>query len=120
MLGSNNNAEQNIDFAIERLSEYYEIVSISTCSVSSPVGKHYKADFCNEAVKLLSDETAEDTKANFKQIETELGRSPESKKTGIVPIDIDLIFWNETLVHNDYERFDFVRKCVDEIKESII
>jgi len=116
ILGSNYNANQHIDLAKEKLSEYYEIVSSSTCCVSSPVGKHYKDVFYNEAVKLLSDETAEETRANFKQIEIDLGRSPESKKSGIVPIDIDLIFWNEVLVHTDYERFEFVRKCIDEIK----
>lgn len=116
MLGSNFNTEQNINLAKEKISEYYEIVSVSSRIITLPFGKQYKSDFQNEAVKLLSDETAEDTKATLKQIETELGRTPESKKQGIIPIDIDLIFWNETQMHADYDRFDFVRKCVNEIK----
>jgi len=27
-----------------------------------------------------------------------------------------LIFWNDNLMRNDYNRFPFVKKCVDEIK----
>ncbi len=117
MLGSNTNAEQNIDLAKEKISEFYEIISVSSPLITKPHGKHYLSDFRNEAVKLLSDETAEETKATFKQIEIDMGRTPENKKQGNMPIDIDLIYWNETIVNNDYERFDFVRKCTNEILE---
>jgi 2-amino-4-hydroxy-6-hydroxymethyldihydropteridine diphosphokinase len=115
MLGSNTNAEQNIDLAKEKISEFYEIVSVSSPLITKPHGKHYKSDFRNEAIKLLSDETAEETKATFKQIEIELGRTPENKKQGVMPIDIDLIYWNGTVLNQDYERFDFVKQCTDEI-----
>jgi 2-amino-4-hydroxy-6-hydroxymethyldihydropteridine diphosphokinase len=116
MLGSNTNPEQNIDLAKDRISEYYEILTNSSRINTTPQGKHYKYDFSNEAIKVLSDETADETRATFKLIEIELGRTIESKKQGIIPIDIDLIYWNEALIHPDYERFEFVRKCVDEIK----
>lgn len=115
MLGSNTNAEENIDLAKEKISEFYEIVSVSSALITKPHGKHYQADFRNEAVKLLSDETAEETKATFKQIEIELGRTPENKKQGNMPIDIDMIYWNEAVVSKDYDHFDFVKKCTDEI-----
>jgi 7,8-dihydro-6-hydroxymethylpterin-pyrophosphokinase len=115
MLGSNYNAEQNIDSAKEKIAEFYEIIAFSSRIVSKPHGQHYKNKFCNEAIKILSDDTAEETKMTFKQIEIDLGRTSESKRTGNIPIDIDTIYWNETIVHADYERFDFVRKCVDEI-----
>lgn len=115
MLGSNSNPDQHIDLAKEKISEYFEIIANSSRITTQPIGKHYKSMFSNEAIKILSDETAEETKATLKQIEEELGRTPESKKQGIIPIDIDLIRWNESIFHKDYERFDFVRKCVDEI-----
>ena len=117
LLGSNTNAEQNIEFAKEKISEFYEISAISSRLVTKPIGNHYKSDFNNEAIKILSDEPAEETKATLKQIEIDLGRTPESKSLGIIPIDIDIIYWNETIVHRDYDRFDFVRKCVDEIND---
>lgn len=115
MLGSNINPEENIELAKEKLSEYFEFVSHSNQYKTKPVGKNYQSDFHNEALKLLSEETAEETKDIFKQIEKEMGRTPESKTNGLIPIDIDLIFWNQKQVHDDYSRFDFVKSCVDEI-----
>ena len=83
---------------------------------TKPHGKHYISNFQNLALKILSEETAEETKLIFKDIEKEMGRSPESKTKGAIPIDIDLIFWNDNLLHRDYERFEFVKKCIDELK----
>lgn len=116
LLGSNSNPDQNLETAKEKLSEFFELVSQSSRIITKPVGENYKNDFYNEAVKLLSVDTAEETKILFKQIEKDLGRTHESKKLGIIPIDIDLIYWNETLVDDDYNKFDFVKICVDEIK----
>ena len=116
MLGSNINASVNLELAKEKLSLQFDIVKESSGISSKPFGSHYKSDFCNKAIKLLSAETREESISIFKSIEVEMGRTPESKKNGIVPIDIDLIFWNDTQVHTDYNNYDFVKRCVDEIK----
>jgi len=118
MLGSNSQAEKNIPLAIEKLASYFKIIAQSSSIITKPFGTHYVSDFQNIALKLLSDKTEEETKAFFKQTEQDMGRTPESKIKGIIPIDIDMIFWNETLVHNDYNCFDFVKECVDEVKIS--
>lgn len=115
MLGSNANATQNIELAREKILELYEIISTSSQIVTKPIGNQYKWDFTNEAIIILSDETAENTKENLKQIEKDLGRTMQSKQLGIIPIDIDIIIWNDTIIHRDYERFEFVRNCVDEV-----
>lgn len=116
MLGSNSNADQNLELSKEKITEYFEIVSQSSRLFTKPSGKQYVGDFYNEALKILSAETADETRNIFKQIEVEMGRTAESKKTGLIPIDIDLIFWNDKLLHEDYNRFDFVKICVDEIR----
>lgn len=116
MLGSNINAEQNLEIAIEKLSEYFEIDTQSSILITKPHGKHYHMDFQNQAVKLLSAETAQESKSIFKQIEADMGRTAESKQSGDMPIDIDLIFWNDVLVHDDFNRFEFVTKCVNEVR----
>lgn len=116
MLGSNSSAEINIELAIKKLSSRFIITKESSAITSKPFGNQYISDFYNKAIKLLSDETQKGTVSVLKSIETEMGRTPDSKQSGIIPIDIDLIFWNENLVHSDYDRFEFVKKCVDEIK----
>jgi 2-amino-4-hydroxy-6-hydroxymethyldihydropteridine diphosphokinase len=115
MLGSNSDAERNIELANEKLSEYFEVVSVSSMHINKPVGKHYKNDFWNLAMKIFSPDTAVETKAILKQIEIEMGRTPECKIKGLIPIDIDMVCWNDSVITEDYERFDFVKTCVDEI-----
>lgn len=115
MLGSNYQKEQNIDRAKEKLSEYFEITDESRLLLTKPIGKKYKNDFLNQAITLLSADSAKETQKHFKHIEDELGRSPLTNIIGDVPIDIDLIFWNGEQKRNDYDRFDFVRECIDEL-----
>jgi len=118
MLGSNINGEENLERAKQRLSDFFEILDESSVLVTAPVGKKYKADFHNQAIKILSDDTAKEIAKHFKHIENEMGRSAQTNVQGIVPIDIDLIFWNGEQKRADYDKFDFVRKCVDEIKNN--
>jgi 2-amino-4-hydroxy-6-hydroxymethyldihydropteridine diphosphokinase len=116
MLGSNSDADINLELAKDQLSSYFDVVKESSTTTSKPFGKNYHADFWNKALKILSVETKEETIYIFKNIEAEMGRTADSKKSGIIPIDIDLIFWNDNQVHSDYDRFDFVRKCINEIR----
>lgn len=118
MLGSNSNAEENITKAKERINDKYEIIDESTVLVTLPRGKKYKSHFLNQAIKILSDEYFEDSVIFFKQIEKELGKTPDGKADGIIPVDIDFVFWNDTAMRNDYEKWDFVRICIDQIKNK--
>ena len=115
MLGSNTDGSKNMELTINKLVECFEITNISLQVNTEPVGYQFSSNFQNLALKLLSKYTIEETIATFKHIEQEMGRKPDSKLTGIIPIDIDLIFWNNALVHNDYIRFEYVRECVNEI-----
>ena len=116
MLGSNTEATHNMELAIVKLVDCYKVTGKSLPLITEPIGTHCFPDFHNVAIKLLIKESFEDTKAAFKQIEKLIGRKPESKSTGIIPIDIDLIFWNDILVHEDYNLYEYVRNCVNEIK----
>lgn len=117
MLGTNFQKEQNLDRAKEMLSEFFEITDESRILLTKPVGAKYTNDFFNQAVKLLSADTANETQKHFKHIEDMIGRSTLTSMHGDVPIDIDLIFWNGRQKRTDYDRFDFVKECVDELLE---
>lgn len=115
MLGSNYQKEENLERAKEKLGEFFEIVDESKIILTKPVGEKYKNEFLNQAVVLLSADSANETQNHFKHIEDLLGRSPLTSMLGDVPIDIDLIFWNGEQKRVDYDKFDFVRDCVDEL-----
>lgn len=117
MIGTNMDQE-NLTKAKERISEFYEIIDQSTIIKTKPIGKKYTTDFHNQAIKILSDDTAKETANHFKHIENELGRSAQTNQKGEVPIDLDLIMWNGEIKRSDYEKYAFVRKCVDEIKDN--
>jgi len=119
MLGSNMDKEKNMELVKIKLADYFEIIDQSKIIESEPVGEKYKHNFLNQAIKILSDDSAEQTAIHFKHIETEMGRSAATSKKGEVPIDIDLIFWNKELKRDDYTKYDFVKICVDEIKDNI-
>jgi len=117
MLGSNSNADYNLTLAIGKLTAYFQLIDQSSILVTEPIGAHYKLPFHNEALKILSTGSSDETKFIFKKIEKEMGRTPDSKLLGIIPIDIDLIFWNNNLLHEDYNRLPFVKTCVDELRQ---
>ncbi len=118
MLGSNLNPEENITRAKEKINDQYEIIDESTVLITLPRNKKYKNHFYNQAIKILSDEYFEDSVRFFKQIEQELGRTPDGKSNGLIPIDIDFVFWNKTAMRDDYEKWDFVKICIDQIKDK--
>lgn len=114
-LGSNTE-KKILELAAILLAERFQLTSQSEIIESNAIGEHYQSPFYNQAIKLLSGYERDETIQIFKETEIKLGRTPQSKSKGIVPLDIDLIIWEGVVYKDDYYRFDFVRKCVDEIK----
>jgi 2-amino-4-hydroxy-6-hydroxymethyldihydropteridine diphosphokinase len=115
MLGSNIHPEINLELAKTKIALSFQMDACSEVLVTEPVGSHYLSPFTNIAIKVLTLHSLEETKLILKQIEMDMGRTLDCKKLGIIPIDIDLIFWNEDLVHRDYNRFPFVKTCIDQL-----
>ncbi len=118
ILGSNYKQDENLSKAKDKINEKYEIIDESNILITLPRTTKYKNHFLNQAIKILSDEYYEDSVRFFKQIEQELGRTPDGKAKGIIPIDIDFVFWNQKAMRDDYEKWDFVRICIDQIKDK--
>lgn len=99
-LGSNFNPEENIGCAAEKLRILFDTVCFSEAVYTAPIGD-YPADrpFLNQVVIAYTRmSTAEELKALLKEIETTLGRNENSKAVGLIPIDIDLLQWNTTVL----------------------
>ena len=114
MLGSNTDMNMLLS-AISMLEDWFDVIAVSEIRKTTAIGEHYQSPFYNQAIRIKTEYDREETIRIFKKTEKKLGRTAESKKEGIVPIDIDLIVWNSEICHDDYYRFDFVKKCVDEI-----
>ena len=114
MLGSNTDISLLLS-AKSMLEDWFDVIAVSEIRKTTAIGEHYQSPFYNQAIRIKTEYDREETIRIFKKTEKKLGRTAESKKEGIVPIDIDLIVWNGEICHDDYYRFDFVKKCVDEI-----
>ena len=114
MLGSNTDISLLLS-AKSMLEDWFDVVAVSEILQTTAIGEQYQSPFYNQDIRIQTEYDLEETIRIFKKTEKKLGRTPESKTEGIVPIDIDLIVWNGEICHDDYYRFDFVKKCVDEI-----
>lgn len=115
MIGCNLNTEKNLSDIRQRLIDCFEIIDQSVVLTTKPIGKKYTSDFVNQAVKIITDESAKSVVKTFKSIENNLGRSAQTNQRGEVPADIDLVFWNGEKKRNDYDKYGFVRQLCDEI-----
>ncbi|WP_068703988.1 2-amino-4-hydroxy-6-hydroxymethyldihydropteridine diphosphokinase [Paludibacter jiangxiensis] len=114
-IGSNFNAEQNVSEVQFLLNEAFANVHFSNFQWIPAIGDHYTQPFYNGAVSFESSLPALELKPKLKTMEAQLGRTPEQKAQGIVPMDLDIIVCNEEIVHQDYNRFPFVKEAVDSL-----
>jgi len=104
-IGSNFDKKRNIEKAIDALRktkgiEYIGFSQfIETKSIDFP-----GPDFLNGIALFDSPLSFDELNAKLKDIETQMGRTAEDKKAGIVRIDIDIIIYNGEKYKDDYKR----------------
>ena len=117
-LGSNWDCESNIHSADELLREYFCPIHFSVPVYTEPVGLPASGLFLNQAVVAYTDSCLEEVRRSLKEMEKVLGRMPDSKEKGQIPIDIDLLLLNnEILKPADWEK-EYVQLLVSSAFES--
>ena len=115
-IGSNIDAEKNIDRMLKILGNEVEILKISMLVKTKPIGIENQPDFTNGAVKIKTGREKTDLKQLLKTIEDKLGRDRSAPKFGPRTMDLDIVVWNGKIVDDDYHTRDFIQKCVDEVR----
>ena len=63
--------------------------------------------------------TADAITAQFKTLEKALGRTPEGKAAGIITADVDLLYYDETILKpTDLER-DYIQMGLADLKQKV-
>ena len=107
-IGSNEHREKNISLCREMLSSRFGQIVFSKAIESKPYGEQYSNMFVNQLLEIRSESTIEEVNQVIKDIEHRLGRKPEHKALGRVPIDVDILIWNDVILkHEDMQR-DYV------------
>ncbi len=114
-VGSNINAEYNIELAFEQLKKIDVQARAAAFLRTKPVGFTQQADFINTAFSFNCSFTSAELKSHLKGIEAQLGRVRTSNKNGPRTIDLDIVKIDDNIVDDDYHKYDFVKKSVDEL-----
>ena len=114
-IGSNINADSNIQKMLTVLIEKVKVLKVSEMIKTKPIGIENQPDYTNGAVKISTVLNQNDFTVLLKSIEDQLGRDRTVQKFGPRCIDLDIVVWNGEIVDNDYYTRDFLQKSVDEI-----
>lgn len=94
-IGSNRDKEENMKRAEAMLRARFAYIRFSTVMETEPIGCPGAECYLNQVALCCCDESLGEVQAALKRMEREIGRLPSDKATGRMPIDIDLIQWND-------------------------
>lgn len=114
-IGSNIDAETNIQEMLKLLAADVEIVRVSQMIRTKPIGITGQSDFTNGAVQIRTAKDLKTLKLHLKKLEDRMGRDRTQDKFGPRNIDLDILIWNNTIVDPDYYTRDFLRKSAAEL-----
>jgi 2-amino-4-hydroxy-6-hydroxymethyldihydropteridine diphosphokinase len=97
-LGSNYSADSNLPRAVTKLGCIGKIISASAVYESPPIG-HCGGNYLNAVVRVDTCLSVTDIRRLLKTIETEMGRTRESKQKGAITIDLDLCMLGSQVMH---------------------
>lgn len=98
--------------AVAALTEFAEAVSCSEV-YDGPSHNGIGRDYLNTVVVVRTTKEISEVDAIGKELETRAGRTPESKTTGVMPLDIDLVVWNDQVLRPyDFSRPHFTRGLI--------
>ena len=121
-LGSNlsfEEAHSNITKAESYLFDFFEgQISFSahyeTEGIGSGVGKMY----VNSVAKGQTSLAADDIRQALKEYERNMGRTPETKAQGIVPIDLDLLSHGDIILKSKDLQQEYVLRGLRELEST--
>ena len=72
----------------------------------------------NCAALLTSEKEIEEVKALFKDMERQAGRTPESKRLGIIPLDIDILTYDNQVIKAEDLRKKYVQLILRSLPDT--
>lgn len=97
-LGSNQDKERNIARAAGCLGDRFLSFRSAEPVCTAAVGCPGAAPFLNQVAVAYTPLFPDEVKRVLKQIESDLHRTPHDKERGTIPIDIDLLQWNDRIL----------------------
>lgn len=101
-LGSNLCPEVNMDKACKALTRMFPDIRWSPVIVSPDIRKIRSVpDYHNRVALFTTTMSMSSVRSCFKELERSCGRTSDSKSTGLVPLDIDLLRYGDTIFKSE-------------------
>lgn len=104
-IGSNSgDREYQMSQIVTLLNDLFNNISVSNI-YETPAINGKDAPYLNGVIIGHTSMNLDEAVKTLKELERNQGRTPELKIQGIVPIDIDVVIWNDEIVRmHDYEQ----------------
>lgn len=90
--------------------EHMATITARTPIYETPAeGSTAAAPYANALLRIVTPIPYEELRATFKHWEQEAGRTPQSKLQGIIPLDIDIVVWNDKLLKERDMHYDYMK-----------
>lgn len=107
---------ENMQLAIKLISQKAYSADFSAIYDTEPEGEHRHAKYKNCVGKISTPESFDEWETFFKNTEKKMGRTPEMKIQGNVPIDLDIVIWNEEVKRPHDLNREYLRKGIAELR----
>ena len=114
-LASNRYQKKHLAMARKRLGEMLLDIVYTTEVWTHPIGCARRDYYLNQLVKGQCDYPLEELSQQLKMIENELGRTPQKREMGIVPIDLDILEYDHLRFHEKDGQRPYVTKLIGEL-----
>ena len=111
-LGSNVDGIHHLKEAEQTLNLLFGPVLWGDIIETEPWGMNLSDSFFNRAAYLYTSLSSEELISRFKQIERRSGRTAESKTLGIIPLDIDLLAYDDCILKPEDLKKEYVKKAL--------
>ena len=115
VLGSNKDSERNMEQACYMLEKLFP-VQWAEAVYTRPLHCISPEPFLNRVGLSFTSSDIKELRVCFKQMEKALGRTADSKQSGVIPMDIDLVRWNDIVLKPDDWSRDYVQNGIKEIE----
>ncbi len=117
-IGSNTDPEINVSKAHQALDVLFPDIRYSTLVKTMPLGLHNQSVFYDQVAQFTSTLSAVQLIDSLKQIEREIGRSPQDKAREVIKIDIDLLASEAEVFKAEDLKRAYVREGLAELNKD--
>lgn len=118
VLGSNFRKEEKIEKARKALQSLFPDICFAEAVYTKPVDCNCTENFLNQVAAITTGHSQEQVCCLLKEIECSLGRTPGDKAKCQIPIDIDLVMWNNSILKPADLSREYIHRGIEELETS--